>query len=215
MKYIVFDTETVGLPGAMGTVNGRRVMSNGEIIQFSAIVCNSSKEIEDFISFYCMPSTQITDEAYNVHHISNKDIPILSKGLPLEYYLCDKYKDVFYSKGNIFVGHNVSFDMRAVNRGLEDYGNPRIDFGNEVSSSIGLNPNRNYHMDTMDLTKSVYGYYKKPKLIEAVDLCKVGPIIDELYPSFLDRFHKRSSRDYHNADYDTYSTWAVFTSLDR
>ena len=59
MKFIVFDTETVGLPGAMGTVNGRRVKSNGEIIQFSAIVCNSSKEIEDFISFYCMPNTSI------------------------------------------------------------------------------------------------------------------------------------------------------------
>lgn len=215
MRFIVFDTETTGFFGRMDTVNGRSCKSSGEIIQLSAIVCDMNKNVTDFISFYCMPTKPITDGAYSVHNISNEDIPILSEGLPLEYYLCDKYKDLFYSKGNIFVGHNVSFDIRSVNRDLENYGNPLIDFGNNVSHSVGLSENKNYHMDTMKICKSEFNYYKNPKLSEAINILNAKDAIDQIYPKLLRRFHKESSRNFHNADYDTCCTWALLSLLNR
>lgn len=213
MSVVIFDTETTGFAGRTATVKGRRFRCSGEVIQLSAIVCDNKLNIEDFISFYCMPDNPISDEARDVHGITNDAISKLSGGLPIEHFICDKYKNIFYSKGTVFVGHNVSFDIRSVNRDLEGYGNKPIDFGNRIVDLSNISTNKNYHMDTMQVTKDKFKYYKKPKLREAVGLCNLDNSLGSLYKDVLRKFNKNSSVNYHNSDYDTFCTWAVLATV--
>lgn len=216
MKVIVFDTETTTLPRPMlrGTthVNGRPFMGRGEVIQLTALVCDENLSIEKAISFYCKPSEPITDEAFAVHRISNDAIDVLSKGKTFEDYIFHDYKDIFLRTGNVYVGHNVSFDIKLVNSTLTAFNYPAINFGTPTNCLDGLREDRNYSLCTMKVTKEIKGYFKQPKLSEAVKLVGLGDKIDLIY----DKVYKDlglSKSTYHNADFDTFCTWAVLSKL--
>lgn len=213
MKILIFDTETTGIPKKPSTLSGKYYRPKGEVIQLSALVCDGKLNPLDFISFYCKPSEPICDEAMNVHKITNESIGTLSSDLMLEDFLCDKYRDLFFSKGNVFVGHNVSFDIRSVNNTLDMFSNPLVDFGTDTTILSGLSENRNYSFDTMKVARQCYNYYKNPKLIEAVRLSGMEPHLPTMYDYILKYFNLSSSASYHNANYDVVATWLLLTDL--
>ncbi|VYU49549.1 hypothetical protein [Clostridium paraputrificum] len=216
MKVIVFDTETTTLPRGMikGTthVDGRPFIGKGEIIQLTALVCNEELQIEQAISFYCKPSEPITDEAFAIHRISNEAIESLSGGKTFEEYIFNDYKDIFLRIGNVYVGHNVSFDIKLVNATLTAFNYPAINFGTPTTTLEGLREDRNYSLCTMRTTRAIKGFYKSPKLSEAVQLVGVADKIDLLYNKVYKQLGLSKST-YHNADYDTFCTWVVLNQL--
>lgn len=213
MKILIFDTETTGLANKPSKLNGRYYKPKGEVIQMSTLVCDEGLNPIDFVSFYCKPSEPICDEAMGVHKITNDSISSLSSNLMLEDYVCDKYKDLFFSKGNVFVGHNVSFDIKAVNNTLDMFSNPLVDFGMGTQTLGNLSNNLNYHFDTMRISRKCYEYHKNPKLIEAVRLSGLEEVLPEMYDFLLKTFNLNSTANYHNANYDVVATWLLLTDL--
>lgn len=213
MNIVVFDTETTGFRNGHATYNGNSYRTKGEVIQLSCIVSDEDMKPKQFISFYCQPSEPISDQALEVHKISNNSILALSKGKTLEDYLYE-HKDLFSSKGNIFIGYNISFDISAINNTLKDYGIPQVDFGDTVYS-LGecINENNNYNLDIMQVANSylkereIYRAPKYPKLSEAIDALGASRTVDKLFNLFQSYFHLNSSILYHNSDYDTTATW--------
>ena len=64
----------------------------------------------------------------------------------------------------------------------------------------------------MKTTRAIKGFYKSPKLSEAVQLVGVGDKIDLLYNKVYKQLGLSKST-YHNADYDTFCTWVVLNQL--
>lgn len=219
MNYILIDTETTGFRGTVGHVNGNSYTLQGEVIQLSALVIDTNLNVKDVISFYCMPTEPISDEAYKVHHISNDSILRLSGGKSLEEYLYIDYKDIFFSKGNIFMGYNFSFDISAINNTLKDYNIPTVDFGFPSGTVYGLDNRNNYNFDIMKAASSymksnkLYSLPKFPRLEESIKYLGYSTYIDDIYKYVMSKFNRTTSSDYHNADYDVVATWVVLCKV--
>jgi DNA polymerase III epsilon subunit-like protein len=149
-KIIIFDCETVGIPGRSDMVQGKSsnselvknyfskregyirsketIISKGEPIQVAFAVCDyPSMNIEKLESFYCLPSEPITQGAFGVHGISNDEIVRLCPDKKsLEDYILGKYKDDFCYDNTIFVGYNVIFDIGCINRTLYNFNYSKI-----------------------------------------------------------------------------------------
>lgn len=228
MSVVVLDVETTALPGSKDypanyiDYSNRRdkIYFKGEVIQMTALVCSEEDlTIERFISFYCMPSEPISEGAFNVHKISNSAIVDLSGGKPLEEYLTVDYKDVFYNKSNIYVGHNISFDSRVINNNLKDFWVEPIDFGNPVKSLVNKSKSCTYC--TMQNAKRLMRLNKNPKLTELVDRLGYNEFIPELNCTKIQfivdgvcrNFNINNTGAFHNSDYDTICTWIALNHL--
>lgn len=219
MKFIVIDTETTGI-NRPSTLDGRPYTPKGEVIQVAALVCDEHLEVEKLISFYCMPTEPIADEARDkAHGIHNSEIKELSSGKFLEDYLYDTYRDIFLPNEDIiFVGHNIPFDIRAINNSLLAYSCDELNFGSPIKS-ISSRRRGNGYIDTMRLGKEVYNYHKFPKLSELVSLTKVNSVINQVYKvikdSYLDeKSFIREGVSYHDAAYDVCATWASLKKME-
>lgn len=237
MKIVIFDLETTGLPRKPDTLTEMRNFTNaenifpitrqinpndyvprGEPIQMSAIVCDfNMQSIEKFISFYCMPTEPISDGAYRIHGISNSEIKSLSGGRYLEDYLFDDYKDIFLSKGNIFMSYNIEFDKNVLLDTLEGYSVP-IDMGSTITSLDNLNENKNYNLCLMKAFSALKGILginngrRWTKLEEALRLLNYDKL-DVVYNNCIKRFNLDKSNGFHSADYDTVAAWILLNKL--
>lgn len=227
MKFIVFDTETTSIPRFRGLpepscldkFNVRypnHIMKfNGEVIQFAGLVCDENFALEKIISFYCMPSEPISQEAFNVNKISNEMIYDLSKGKRLEDYLIkdEEIHDLLFNSNNLFIGHNVKFDMKVINDNLLNYCYPEINFGESVKSFTGLDKGSSYHYDTMSNAMRILGLRKRPKLIELVKMLVPEVDLDRFCSYVMNQHHKTSSVKLHDACYDAICTWLAASKL--
>lgn len=199
--------------------NVKSYTPRGEPVQMSAIVCDfNDLSIERFISFYCMPTEPISDGAYRVHGISNKEIKKLSGGKFIEDYLFEDYKDIFTSKGNIYMSYNIKFDRDVLINTLEGYSVP-IDMGQEVSSLSNLDPNKNYNlclMKSYSALKSLLGVNapnkRWTKLIEALEQLNYTKL-DTVYKNLTTQFGLAQDASFHSADYDTVAAWLLLYKM--
>lgn len=224
MRLIVFDCETTGLPGKVDnlTQSNSKVIKytpTGEVVQLSALVLKDDFEIEDFISFYCMPTEPISDGASSVHRITNYSIESLSRGRNLEDYLLNDYKDLFYSKGNVYIGYNVRFDTRIVNQTLKNFNNKKIDFGVLTDTLTGLDEGRNYTLDLMELFKNRSSFLGIPKLrynvklANAIELLGLNGYLDNFHKLLMNKFHRVERGDFHNAEFDVSATALLLNAM--
>lgn len=226
MKFIIFDTETTSLPKFRGLpesscldkfndrfVKGRPMIFRGEPIQVGGLVCDEELNILDIISFYCMPSEPISEEAFKVNGISNELIYRLAGGKTLEHYLGDVYEDLFYNSNNVYIGHNVTFDMKCVNNTLLDYCNPPVNFGDKTTRLYGLDDSKSYYYDTMSSARSLLHLPKNPKLIDIVHSLRPDLDLDHLAKVLLSKYHKSASVKFHDAVFDSICTWVVAYEL--
>lgn len=226
MNYVIFDTETTSIPRFRGIpesscldvfnerfIKGKPMIFRGEPVQVGGLICDEELNIIDLISFYCMPSEPISAEAFKVNGISNELIYSLAKGKTLEDYLNGEYKDLFYNSNNVYIGHNVTFDMRCVNNTLMDYCNKPINFGDKANKLYGLNKDKSYYYDTMSSSKSLLHLRKNPKLTELISMLRPDLDLDRIAKFLLDKYHKSGSIRFHDALYDAISTWVVAYEL--
>lgn len=95
-NVICFDTETTGFSPANGD----------ELLQISIV----DKECNVLLDTYVKPHYRIRwDQAEETHHISPKDV----RNAPYPEEIASKVKEIFDS-ADIFVGHNVAFDVRFI-----------------------------------------------------------------------------------------------------
>lgn len=236
MRLIILDTETTGLPGTKSTtsktnsgmfksqafrddqINKVSFLCKGEVIQFSALVCNEDTLMpEEFISFYCMPTEPISDDAaFKVHGIKNEDIYKLSGGKYLEDYLFNPrekggYSDIFNAKGNVYMSYGIDFDTKAINDTLAGY-SMEVDFGKRIQTFTDFKENKNYHLCLMKSFRSIMGLPYNVKLVESLRLMKFDSI-DEAYKKIMKKFNKDANAGFHNADYDTVAAWTLFYQM--
>lgn len=239
MDIIVFDVESTGLPftrkGApQSTYTKELKIGNqvkkikvpytprGDVIQLAYFRYSTTGEYNPQLCMcYTNPSEPISDEAIAVHGITNNDIQRLSGGTTLEAFLKDtpdtsKY---FHKDGVIFVGHNIGFDMKAVNSDLQRTNNIPIDFGTQIKSLEEItNKNGRYYFDTMHVFRERLGTafkekfrlprVKNPKLIEAAEFFgwteeKLNSVLSKKIPDV----------SFHDARFDVLVTWLIFNKL--
>lgn len=232
MRLIVVDVETTGFSNQLSTTNlsnsnlkfsnsfpvgpGGKIKftCHGEVIQFSALVLDEDTLMPtELISFFCMPTEPISDEASRVHGITNDMIYDLSGGKYLEDYLFNSrdnggFEDIFNSTGNLFMTYNAEFDTKAINRTLEGY-SLELDFGVRVKSFIDFDESKNYNLCLMKSFSSLYGFSRFVKLEDALKIANFDQM-EFTYKKIMAMFNKVSSANYHNADYDTVAAWVLF-----
>lgn len=212
MKYFVFDTETTG------------VYPDDEVVQFSGLLFDENQELLDVVNFYCNSSKLMPKEAENVHGLNNKILNELSKGLFFEDKI-EQYPWLYNPKGIIFIGYNVSFDIRMVNNTLRLAGYETIDFGQEVPRVPKFikeeDKDKNYNLCLMNTLKVNLQLPARAKLEH---LCK--KYIDEtpedisLLRKSLIEYYKLDDNPYnlhgfHDALFDSIATVSLFKKFAR
>lgn len=205
MKYVIFDTETTDL--------------RGEVIQLAYMLLDSNFDIVDFDSFYCDTTKVITKGAFDVHGISNEVLEVLSNGKNLEdYILSPKHKKVFFSKGTVFIGYNVTFDIARVNQTLvnqtTDTDNVGVTFSPRLRTNrlVGLNENETYHLDAMMFCRQYFKMVKGLTLGKAFELSNIkfpNHTTDEMFEHFRSKYGVESKGLLHDAAYDVFLTYLI------
>jgi DNA polymerase III epsilon subunit-like protein len=178
MRFLVFDTETTGLPNTK-IINPDTLHLWPHIVQFSFVIyddiVNDIVESKDYI-IKVDDSVNISEESTNIHGITNE----LSKtnGIEIQHVL-----NVFFThlkNVDILVGHNVTFDINMVKIELLRiiYLNNRISHKDRVHVKHSLHYLTNFNNICCTLKDSIefcdikafdrYGktYTKWPKLVE-------------------------------------------------
>lgn len=209
MNYIFFDTETTGLG------------NKDEIIQISGIVTDLSLNIKEVFSEYVYTDRPITPGALQVHGIDSFKLRKLSSdpktGMPL--YLEDKLGKIqrMFSKGNIFVGHNVNFDIRLLQQSLalsiKKFSTPDTFEGFDKCDE-----GCNYKICTLTQLKK-YGpgkgnknYSNKlEKYIERFNSIYGDNAVENSYVNFCSKFNVSSEKGKsHDSLFDTFATYLLF-----
>ena len=110
MKFLIFDTETTGLPETK-IINQETLQKWPHIVQFSYIIYDMENGIT--VSKDCiikLNGITITEDSIKIHGISNKISQ--EKGENIEIIL----KEFFYylREVDFLVGHNISFDINMI-----------------------------------------------------------------------------------------------------
>lgn len=178
MRFLVFDTETTGLPNTK-IINPDTLELWPHVVQFSFVIyddiTNDIVESKDYI-IKVDDSVNITEESTNIHGITNE----LSKtnGIEIQHVL-----NVFFThlkNVDILVGHNVIFDINMVKIELLRiiYLNNRISHKDRVHVKHNLHYLTNFNNVCCTLKDSIefcdikaldrHGktYTKWPKLVE-------------------------------------------------
>lgn len=163
MKYLVFDTETSGLPKTREIPNEYNISNFPYIIQLSYIIYDSNEKTicKIFNKLIKIKKNIITHESYKIHNISYANC--VNDGILINDALLEFTDD--YNNCDLIIGHNINFDLKMIN--VENIRN--------LIPIIDLN-NKNKHYCTMinstniiKIEKTNYSgqkYYKYPKLIE-------------------------------------------------
>lgn len=194
MKYIILDTETTDL--------------EGDVVQMAIMVLDENFKVESFESFYCDTDRLVSQKAFEIHGISNEIASELSGGKYLEDYLLgdDRYKELFFSPGTVFVGFNVLFDLKAINRVLMERTGLSFSMPLQCKSIFTLDPNRRYYLDMMQYYRQKTGMIKGLNLAKAVELAVKDVDVDGFYKRVAEHFKIKAGHNFHDAAYDTYCT---------
>lgn len=198
MRYVVFDTETTGLG------------STAEVIQFSALLLKENLQVERITDFYCYTQEEIDPKASAVHNLTPTFLMEKSGGKTFE----DNFLNLDWIKFSdlIWVGYNVSFDIRMVNNTLARNGLPKYDFGKNVVR-IGNQSGRGY-FDLMRFFAMLNNGYNRKLSVVAKTLPYSEEKLETLYKKFLFvAKNDASEATYHNSLYDAMITWLLLHSI--
>lgn len=215
MRIVVLDTETTG------------VGANDRVIQVASICVDENFTTYGASNIFCNVATVIPSGAVSVHQIDNRKLEILSKNKFIE----DQVYDIKYladAKDTIFIGYNISFDIKMINNSLVSEGYEPIDFGTNVNVMPRDTKGRNYNICLMRTLKEYIGYKGKWKKLtkmredyltesdeeileikEAViDIFKLSKGLEEKCVQFKDE--PIIDMKFHDALYDTLVTLLLF-----
>ena len=165
MKYLIFDTETTGLPLTRNTTSGKWYKKYPHIVQISWIMYDSDKnqciDIQDFI-VKIPDDVEISEKSTSIHGIS-KEIS-QKKGTTIEDIL--PLFSIMLNHCDMIIGHNIEFDINMIR--AEFLRNNYIDpFILEKHKQVYCTMKHSIELCKIEAL-SRYGntYYKWPKLIE-------------------------------------------------
>lgn len=192
MSYIVIDVETTGLT------------ASDEVIQLSAIKLDTKNvDIEDVCSFYCKPSVKISEEASNVHGITQGEIARLSNNKNIVEQIENSF--LVNERNSTFIFYNAKFDVSKILTSCAKYGKPNIlPFDHEIYSLARV-PDRASYMCLM----KYYARHNKGKwrkLEEVYDeFCSVPKnVIGTIAQHIMDNFPNQSiAYNHKNAAHDS------------
>lgn len=207
MKYFIFDCESTGL----GNFD--------EVIQFSGLLFDETYEILDVVNFYCNTSKLISSEVENVHGLNNKVLNELSEGLFFEDKIID-YPWLYKPNDIVFIGYNVSFDIRMVNNTLRMAGFPEIDFGENVpkvpNKLISNGTGKNYNICLMHTLKQYLSLPRFMKLTQLFEkyvpetLTDIKTIRKNLVDFYKLEDNPYNTKDFHDSLLDSVATVCLF-----
>lgn len=194
MKYVVLDTETTD--------------KVGDVIQMALIVLDDNFRIERFDSFYCNTDKLVSEGAYKVHNISNEMACELSEGKYLEDYILGNpyYKKLFFEPGVVFVGFNVGFDLRTINRNLTEQTGLGFATPLNCRSILNLDESKRYSLDLMQHYRKKLNMVKGLNLSKTVELVVKDLDVDSFYKQVANHYGLKAGHTFHDAAYDTYCT---------
>lgn len=150
MRIVVLDTETTG------------VGENDRVIQIASICVDENFTTYGASNTFCNVATVIPSGAIAVHQIDNRKLELLSGNKFIE----DQIYDIRYlanAKDTIFIGYNISFDIKMINNSLVSEGYEPIDFGVNINVIPRDTKGRNYNLCLMRTLKDYVGYKGKWK----------------------------------------------------
>ena len=163
MRFLIFDTETSGLPSTRDEPNAFNLSNYPYIIQLSYVIydtnsCSVIKIIDNLIK---LQQNVITPESYQVHKISYNDC--LDKGVLIKDALIEFNNH--YNNSDLVIGHNINFDLKMIN--VENIRNllPIIDLNNTDKHYCTMMKSINI-VKIEKINRFGSKYYKYPKLIE-------------------------------------------------
>lgn len=150
-RYIVFDTETTGLPSPGSQYNNLRAFDSARMIQICWAIYenNNLLEVKDY---YIYPNGFTKIDNTHIHHITFNDC--IRHGVNINTVLDELLKDIKTVK--FIVGHNVAFDINIVLSELFRAKKNTDDFGKMLTKC------------TMNLAipLKIDGTLKRPKLVK-------------------------------------------------
>ena len=155
-KYLVFDTETTGLPKKTGfnyDYKNLENFNNSRLVSISWILCNENFEILSKKSYIIKPKGfKISEESIKIHKITNEIAKEQGKKLSK---VLEKFEKVL-KKSDVIVAHNLNFDLAIISSEL---------FRNDCFNSLELIEKKQRYC-TMENGKLHCMNNKFPKLSE-------------------------------------------------
>lgn len=113
MRFLVFDTETTGLPPRPSILSQETLHLWPHIVQFSYVIydssCNHLAESKDYI-IKIPEDITISEESCKLHKITKQ--MSMKKGVPIEKVLSEFFHHLKYV--DVIIGHNIEFDLKMV-----------------------------------------------------------------------------------------------------
>lgn len=200
MKYLIFDTETTGLH------------SQDEVIQFSGLILDNNLKLKRGYNWYCDTQHEINKDAAAVHGITKKMLHNLSGGKVFEDHWFTMLNGIDMTEGITFIGWNVDFDKRLINQTLNNNGLDEFDFGRKVTT-LRNSPDV-YSFDLMKAVANLMVGRDRLKLEQASKMISMDEAtLKKRYSRLASKFTNVAEKDFHNALYDTYVTYEIFSEF--
>lgn len=206
MRFLVFDTETTGLPKTK-FISPDTLELWPYIVQFSYVIYDSSLndivEAKDYV-IKLPESILISEESSKIHGITNK--LSFTEGVSINYVINEFF---CHLKGvNILIGHNIEFDINML----------KIELLRIINSNVSDNQNKSYKYNLHYLTnfKNICCTLK-----ESVEFCNIQsinkfgkpylkyPKLSELH----EKLFSKSPNNLHNSFNDILVTLRCFMKL--
>jgi len=109
MKYLIFDTETTGLPNYKLPVNHT---SQPHIVQLAALLCDDIGQTYGQINLIIEPVVEVPKIASDIHGITTEIAQLTGVNIAVALQCFT----ALYDKCDMLVAHNIEFDLQMIRR---------------------------------------------------------------------------------------------------
>ena len=160
MKYLIFDTETTGLP----RYNENKVKIYPYVVQLSWVLYNdeiNDIEVEKDKIILLPEGMEVPEETVSIHGITTEKMR--KEGIDVKLVIEEFIQDL--SKCNMIIGHNIDFDKKMMFQ--EFRRNKKFDYRlGQRPAYCTMTMGKNVCKIERTDKKTGEKYYKKPKLTE-------------------------------------------------
>lgn len=187
-KYLIFDTETTGLPEQINFTTFRKYSNlkayeNARLIQLCWAVYNSDDSLEDIKDFYVKP-VGFKIQNTHIHGITHQ---IADKGYTIKYVL-DKFMKVLIREDiKYIVCHNTAFDI------------------NIILSELYRITRKEYDIFSNKQIVCTLIHARKMKDQGLISNAKLGTVFNHFFGNDMENAH--------NAQYDVLNTGKIFSKM--